>query len=112
MHDHDIFQESFDRNRTFPLYVSNRLNLESEYISSMPNAHLHYSHNGFKNISEVAFTFSYQTLKLLVCPHIIVRTHAEDCVRSSSATLMGKCEYAKLLLILKIHIHRRIFDKF
>ena len=55
MHDHDIFQKSFDRNRTFPLYISNRLNLASEYISSMPNTHLHYSHNGFKIFSEVTF---------------------------------------------------------
>ena len=70
MHDHDIFQESFDRNRTFPLYISNRLNLASEYISSMPNTHLHYSHNGFKNISEVAFTFSD-------CAHISVHAHVQ-----------------------------------
>ena len=63
MHDHDIFQESFDRNRTFPLYVSNRLNLASEYISSMPNTHLHYSHNGFKIVSEVAFIFHNMQIK-------------------------------------------------
>ena len=62
------------------------MNLESEYISSMPNAHLHYSHNGFKNVSEVAFTlfFITNTQTVSVPSHIRARTRAGDCVQSGA----------------------------